>query len=723
MKNINLTAILFVFVFTLAAHGQTPTPTPSAEDDVVKITTKLVQLDALVTDKDGKPVTNLTASDFEILQDGKPQKIVSFSYVSTESPTNTPTRETKKADKTAITPTPVMNVRPASSGGRIITFIVDDGNCTASQVGMVASREALEKFVNEQMQPNDLVSIYQTRGGSSLLQQYTSDKTQLLRVARKIRWYPPTGTCASSDGSFFDAARSNTFNKATPEGPKSVTIESGDDRRTREASEDFSRNNQVEGTIGVLRYVVRGLERVNGRKVVFLLSDGMPFRSRDGKFLSAVDVLRDLTDLANRSSVVFNTIDVRGLFNTSMIEARDEVSTIDASNVNASDKVVATRSAEVRNTQDGLFFLANETGGNFYQNQNFLDVPVRRALSLEKGYYLIAYQPDDETFKGKNFNKIEIKLKRPDLKVSSRAGFLGKTDEATKPKKRTDESELYEAIVAPLPRAGLNLQLTAFFVNTPTEGNLVRSLTHLEGNEITFVDEPNGFKKAVFDVVAVTLNEKNEVVDEFTRTHIFKIEAAAIPLIKQNGLIYTTDVPVKKAGTYNFRVAVRDAASRTLGSASQIVQVPDLKKNKLFLSGLTVAQLDQSGKFSVPSAVKPENAISLTASTAVPAIRHFRRGAVLAYAYTIYNSQLDQTTNQPKLSIQMNLYHDGKLMLEGKPQPADLEKQADWSRVNDYAYLRLNPNVQSGDYVLQIIVKDLLANQTTAQSVDFEIID
>jgi hypothetical protein len=502
-----------------------------------------------------------------------------------------------------------------------------------------------------------------------------------------------------------------------------VTIESEDDRRTREASEDFSRNNQVEGTIGVLRYVVRGLEQVNGRKVVFLLSDGMPFRSRDGKFLSAVDVLRDLTDLANRSSVVFNTIDVRGMFSTSMIEARDDVSTIAASDVNASDKVITTRAAEVRNTQDGLFFLARETGGNFYQNQNFLDVPVRRALSLEKGYYLIAYQPDDETFKGKNFNKIEIKLKRPELKVTSRAGFLGKTEEVAKAKNRTNESELYEAIVAPLPRAGLNLQLTAFFGNTPTEQSFVRSLTHLEGSEITFVDEPNGFKKAVFDVVAVTLNEKNEVVDEFTRTHTFKIEAAAISLIKQNGLIYTTDVPVKKAGTYNFRVAIRDAASRMLGSASQIVQVPDLKKSKLFLSGLTIAQVDQNGKFSVPSAVKPENAISLTASTAVPAIRRFRRGAVLAYAYTVYSAQLDKTTNQPKLSIQMNLYHDGKLMLEGKPQPADLEKQPDWSRIKDYAYLRLNPNVQSGDYVLQILVKDLLANQTTAQSVDFEIVD
>ncbi len=79
-----------------------------------------------------------------------------------------------------------------------------------------------------------------------------------------------------------------------------------------------------------------------------------------------------------------------------------------------------------------------------------------------------------------------------------------------------------------------------------------------------------------------------------------------MPLIKQNGLIYTTDVPVKKAGNYNFRMAVRDANSKTLGSASQVIQVPDLKKSKIFMSGLTLGAVDENNKFVSPSAVKPE---------------------------------------------------------------------------------------------------------------------
>lgn len=717
---------LLLGVFTTFAQNTsnklpqtTPTPITEDNDDVVKITTKLVQFDTLVTDKEGKQIKDLKIEDFEIFQDGKPQKITNFSYVNTEAPNQSSRQTVVKNGKTTIMPPPASS--RVENGGRIITFIVDDGNCTVSQIGMGATRDALKKFISEQMLPNDLVSIYRTRGGSSLLQQYTSDKNQLMRVVREIRWFPSLG-CAGNGGDIFQQAQNNSLLKKTSQD----TFETDDNRKSRERNEDISRDNQTVGTIGVINYVVRGLEKINGRKVVFLLSDGISIRSRSGSEQRSLDALRDLTEAANRASVVFNTIDVRGLVDPAMINAADDVSIRadpDVSNPNGTDRIAAARRDELNNTRDGLSYLAEETGGKFYKDRNYLDIPINQALNLEKGYYLIGYEPDDETFKDKRFNKIEIKLKRPDLKVTSRAGFFGKTDESLTPKKRTGDSELYEAIVAPLPRAGLNIQLTAFFVNNQTGGNVVRTLVHLKGNEITFTDEPNGFKKVVFDVVAVTLNEKNEVVDEFNRTHIFKVEAAALPLIKQNGMLYTTDVPIKKAGNYNFRLAIRDANSKMLGSAGQIVQVPDLKKSKIFMSGITITAVDANGKFVSSTAVKPENALSIAASTDIAAIRIFRPDTVTAYSYTIYNASIDKTSNQPKLSVQMSLYKDGKLISEGTPQPADLEKQSDMTRINDYGYLRLKPGLEKGNYVIQLIIKDLLSNAITSQWVDFEVMN
>lgn len=722
MRDRILSVFVFLFVFVTPVWTQQPSAGP--EDGVVKITTKLVQLDAVVTDKDGRQVRDLTLADFVLLQDGKPQQITSFSYVDS---TSARPQASKSGSSSGVVGVPPNASGVAVPAGRLITFVVDDGNCRASQVGMMASREALQKFVNEQMLPGDRVAIYQTRSGSSMLQQYTSDKNLLLRAAGKIRWYPASLGCAvTNDGSFYDRARPNTYDSLSVDGEKAnvvKTIESEAEKRIRESNEDLSRNSQIVGTLGVLRYIVRGLERAPGRKIVFFMSDGLQIRSRDGRALSARDTLGDLTDIANRSAVVFNTIDVRGLFDPSLIEARDHVQTRD--DATASEPVVKTRNDAVRDSRDGMSFLADETGGRFYYNQNSLDKPIDQALGLERGYYLIAYEPDDDTFKGKNFNRIEIKVTRPGVNVYSRSGFVGSATQASKPKRRSENSEMYEALMAPLPNAGLGLRMTAYFGNGPAEGNYVRSVTHLDGNAITFVKD-GSLMKASIDVVAVTMNDKNDVVDEFTRAHTFKIDPAAIPMIKRNGLVYTTDVPIKKAGTYNFRLAVRDVNSRLIGSASQVLEIPDLKKGRFALSALTIAQADANGKFTVPSAVRPEQALSLVETTAVPAIRRFRQGSVLAYAYSLYNATTNKAVRKPSILVQVNLYRDGELMTAFQPTPADLSPQSDWTRINDFGYLRLGPEMDKGDYTLQITVTDQLApngSNTSSQWVDFEIGD
>ncbi len=715
---------LFIFlIFSTTGFAQsTPSasPTPSSQEDggVVKISTKLVQFDAVVTDKSGTQVRDLSAEDFVVLQDGKPQRISSLSYVNSGPREGT----VVTSEGSPSSPSSTQGTRPRD-GGRLITFVIDDGNCTASQIGMTASRGGLQKFVKEQMLASDRVAIFQTRSGSSMLQQYTSNKEVLLKVASRIRWYPPRIACGgSSDGSFFEAAKPNTYDKPSIEGSQTKTIESEAEKQIREAAEDQVRSSQTIGSLGVLRYVIRGLERVPGRKVVFFLSDGMAFRGRNRRSLTARDVLGDLTDLANRSSVVLNTIDVRGVIDPSMIEARDNVSTRD--NANASGEIVATRTASLRDTRDGLAFLAGETGGRFLSEQNFLDVPIRRGLELETGYYLIAYEPDDDSFRGKNFNRIEVRVSRPDLKVISRAGFIGTAGEVAKPKRRTQDSELYEALIAPLPIAGLDVRLTAFYGNDSEKGNFVRSLTYLDGDRLDFAPEPNGMIKASFDVVAVTLNEKNEVVDEFSRTHTMKVDASALSVIRRNGLLYTTDVPVKKAGIYNFRLAVRDGRSRLLGSASQVIEVPELKRGRLAVSGLSLSEVDLNGKFSVPSAVNPELALSVVQSEAVPAVRRFSPGSALAYSYTIYNAKRDKVSGRPSLTVQVNLYRDGELLVSGNPAPAEINRPADWARIDDFGYLRLNNQMSAGDYALQITITDMLATgaaRTSTQWIDFEI--
>ena len=736
-----LLASLALAIINPIRGQQQSQPQQPAADDIVRISTNLVQVDAVVTDKNGNPIKDLTAADFEVFQDGKPQKVVSLTYVSTEQtesqPVATQPVNVDKVDKKApLAPPTRMRV---ANAGRVLTFIVDDGSCSTSQLGMQSAKDGLEKFIVEQMRPDDLVAIYQTRSGSSMLQQFTSNKSDLMRVVRKIRWYPPRGACANEGtGDFYDPARVTTGLKSQA---RPVDFESARDRANKNQVENRLRDNQVVGLIGVLRYITRGLQKVPGRKTVFLLSDGIPLFNLDAesrgapgspgmttsRVSDAAGVMNDLIDSANRASVVFNTIDVRGVTIPGAISAQDDFDNIvgrgGTGDVHATSRVSESREASAQSLQSGMNYLAEQTGGRFYHDSNNLSIPMKRALNLEKGYYLIGYQPDEDTFKGKRFNRIEVKVKRPELSVRSRSGFLGITDEALRPKKRSGDSELYEAIVAPLPKAGLNLHLTAFFGNTEQGGSFVRTLLHLDGEQISFVDEPNGMKKAVFDVVAVTLNEKNEVVDEFNRTHTIRFPGAYADEINRKGLIYNADIPVKKPGVYNFRVAIRDQGSKLLGSAGQQIEVPDLKKHNLLLTGLTVGEVElKGGKPIMPSIEKTESGFSAVVSVSDPAIRRFQPGAIVGYAYKILNADLDKATRQPNVTVQVRLFRDGKVFLDGGTQPGKFEPQADMTRISDYGYLRLQPEAPAGDYALQVVVRDTKSNETTSQWIDFEVV-
>src|SRR6478672_1617416 len=176
---------------SLAALGQgitikpTPTPTPAAgDDDVVKISTNLIQLDVTVTDAKGKTVTDLRPDEIEIYENGHKQKITNFSFISSAPPAEK--AKNVKADPLAP-PLPPTHLRPEQVR-RTIALVVDD--LSLSFESAYQTQRALKKFVNEQMEDGDLVAIIRTGAGIGALQQFTSDKRLLLAAIEKVRWNP-----------------------------------------------------------------------------------------------------------------------------------------------------------------------------------------------------------------------------------------------------------------------------------------------------------------------------------------------------------------------------------------------------------------------------------------------------------------------------------------------------------------------------------------------------
>ncbi|HYP50190.1 MAG TPA: VWA domain-containing protein, partial [Pyrinomonadaceae bacterium] len=193
MNKFNSTLILTIVFLCLstpaAAQTASPSPTPPVDDgNVVKITTNLIQIDAVVTGKDGKTVTDLTAADFEIYENNVKQEITNFSFVSaTREKTETIKKPAKDAP-TVAAPPPFPNKLRPEQVRRTIALVVDDLGLSFASIDAV--KFSLKKFVDEQIQPGDLVAITRTSAGAGALQQFTSDKRMLYAAIGRIRWFP-----------------------------------------------------------------------------------------------------------------------------------------------------------------------------------------------------------------------------------------------------------------------------------------------------------------------------------------------------------------------------------------------------------------------------------------------------------------------------------------------------------------------------------------------------
>src|SRR5690242_6075825 len=290
-------AVLVLLCMLVPVMGQT---TPTAEkDDVVRITTNLVQVDVVVT-KDGKPVPNLSAKDFEIYEDGRRQEITSFAFIS-----NVSGRTLSAApDKTEANVPPGAPPEPVKFDAphRTIAIVVDDLGLSIESMNAV--RQQLRKFIAEQTGANDLVAIIRTGGEIGALQQFTNDKRLLNRAVDQLRW----NACSRLSSLF------PRFGQVRIKGEW-------------ESCDQFSDRN----TKRALDIVLDALARVPGRKSMVLMSDDLPLKKPvadesmitvgSSSYTSGFADFDKIIEKAIRASVVIYAVDTQGLQVTSVTAA------------------------------------------------------------------------------------------------------------------------------------------------------------------------------------------------------------------------------------------------------------------------------------------------------------------------------------------------------------------------------------------------------------------
>jgi VWFA-related protein len=691
-------AALLVLTTCLSTLSQTPqqappppvqTAPPIDQNDVVKINTNLVQVDAVVT-KDGKVVKDLKPEDFEIYEDNKKQEISSFAFISNVvGSTITPAIRDKNAPPAA----PMNQNEPR----RVIALVVDDLGLSAESLSAV--RKNLIKFIEQQVSPNDLVAIIRTGGVMGALQQFTNDRRLLDQALNQVKW----NMCSRVGLAVLPAIQGmQNPGLETPCGGSSV--------------------NSVGNTLRALSFIVGSMAEIPGRKSLIIFSDSLPQQEQDITSSTeqngqgdgpAPDTnprnfnaqLQRIAEKAIRSSVVIYAIEAGGLQYTGLT-ASDSLAGTPGNQMNARiSTLMSQRSRLLQQRREGAERIAKQTGGFMVQNSN--SFKLDQILEDQSGYYLIGYRPTDETF-NRTFHHIKARVKKSGMTLRTRYGFFGVSEEDVAKSKRTTTDKVSVALMSPFKTQEIPVDLNAYFTSDKT-GSMIRTLVSLSVKDLTFNETADGAQESSVQLREIIFGNNGAIVDQQTFNRRLSLPRDVYQQALREGITMSIELSLKKPGAYQVRVAALDVASSKVGSAGQFVQVPDLANHKLALSGIVIGAA-QAGS--------PESRTN-------PVIRRFPVGTTVRFACGIYNAVLDPSSQLPNVNLQIQLYRDGKQVLTSPPMVVDTKNQPDVTHLIATGVLQLGNELAPGSYYLQLIATDALVKDKPARAVqwiDFEIV-
>ena len=549
-----------------APAQQPPPPAPSSapQAPTFKVRVDYVEVDSVVTDRQGRLVRDLKKEDFQVLEDGKSQTITAFTTVDIP---------VEKADRPLFAAAPiepdVVNNEKAFDG-RVYVMVVDDMHTRFGRSSRVKS--VAKQFIQQRLGANDLMAVVHTSGPSDANQEFTSNKRLLMAAVDKTM------------GRKLD---STTINKTNEYNRTRDTRQQGD---VLNDPDDAERGFNARSTLDTLRNVAEWFGSVHGRrKAILFFSEGIDYdiydviNSNGSNHNSAsmvLDSTRDAIAAATRSNVAIYGIDPRGL--TDLGDESIEIGSFpDDTSLGVGP---GSLQGEIRLSQDSLRTLSEETGGFAVVNKNDFSTAFQRIVEDNSSYYVLAYYPPDP--RPGRAHKIDVRVTRPGLTVRARKAYLTPKKEKVEAVKTTSNNpstpELRDALDSPLPVAGLTMHVFA----APFKG-VAPNASVLFGVEMRGRDmkvDPN--TKILLSYIAIDANGKvrGGNTDALTLTNL---QPGTKARIEQSGLrmLNRLDLP---PGKYQLRVAAHEPGGGNVGSVQYDLDVPDFVKAPFAMSGLVL---------------------------------------------------------------------------------------------------------------------------------------
>lgn len=558
---------------TLAALLVPAFPTASAAPDQAQTfrnTLNVVRVDVIVRDKDGNVVRGLKASDFVLVEDGKPQQVTSFDF---EELTTVPLPTTgtpavlgldqlqTALQRSAMSSTPAAGASDALpqdlSGRRLVVLLFDTSSMQPEEITR-AVRSAQE-YVDQRMTAADLVAIASVGQSLTVLRDFSADRDALKTAL-----------------SAFDVTAGTGFEQPVAAGDSDTTDTDPADLPLDDSEFGIFNNDR---RLRAIKVLCEALAPIEQKKAILYFSAGMSRSGSDNQV-----ELRATINAANRANTSIYPVDSRGLMAVVPGGAAGGGGGRGGGGGSSvfSGRSMLSQFSALSSSQETLTAMASDTGGQAFLDTNDFGPAFTRVQRDMAAYYLLGYSPSNVAQDGK-FRKVSVRLANPRLgyKVDARSGYYAPADFAHL-KKEDREHQLQEQIAASVSLTDLpvvasttwfRVEANRFYV--PVSVAIPGSALHLDRGSSADKKNPS------VDLLGVVTDEQGRSVGRIRDT--IEVPAAQAATLATRQLQYQAGVTLPP-GHFNVKVAARENTEGAMGTFEFAIAIPDLKADPIKVS-------------------------------------------------------------------------------------------------------------------------------------------
>ena len=711
-------------------------PASSPDPQSYSTATTAILVDVVVRDRKGKPVTDLTAADFEVYEDRVAQKIDTFTRVTRGGGIGVDVKWKHPGATVAIFPAgsvpPPSQAREAAD--LATTALVFD-HLGEESLGL--AQKATLEYVPMSGDSDVRVGVFATEPGVRVVQSYTTDRSAVRRAVTQIM---PAGTSsdqqkaerrdevmdrrrqlqgeqlelASSGGTAGAALASNGAQMgATETELRLLEME----RTMIDGFDQLDREHKGYDTTLALMGVIRSLAETPGRKSIVFFSEGLPV----SPVLSAR--FDDLIDAANRSNVTVYAVDANGLRTKSnsadtrkqLQEFTDDRMMQVLSGSSRSDQPMTRGFERVEDmvrldSRTGLARLAEDTGGFLVEQSNNLTPAFRRIDEDNQFHYMLSYTPRNTVFDGK-FRQIVVKSRRSGSQVFARKGYRATRAPSSIDSPGYERPALAMLDRAPLPNA-FPIQAAGFSFPDPQHPGVTPLVVRLATDALRFVVDSEKSTYSAQVAVVVRIKDGKNYEHKLSQQYVLAGDVKDMDAAKHGTILFYRE-PLLPPGVYTVEAIAFDALAGRGSARVSTLTVPSAESQTLGLSSLVfvdhVEQIDSAPKdhtehaapfFVGQTLVYPNvgNAVMKTATKELP------------FFFTIYRGETGPLTGTAQL------LRNGGVVAEA---PLEIASSTDL-RIQQLGRLPVS-GLAAGTYELRITVAS--GPQRVAESAYFTLQD